>query len=195
MGDDENRKRFEVLAMPHLNAAHNLARWLTHDDHDAQDVVQESFVRALRYMAGFRGDSARAWLLQIVRHTCYSWLKENRPAENVAFDESDGSGQITPAPAADEPHSIAMRRADRQQINEALAALPVAFREVLVLRELEDLSYKDIARIADIPVGTVMSRLSRARRLMREALVLRGRPALRAVSRATQSGENNEHAS
>jgi RNA polymerase sigma-70 factor (ECF subfamily) len=188
MGDDENRKRFELLAMPHLNAAYNLARWLTHNDHDAQDVVQESLVRSMRYMGSFRGDNARAWLLQIVRHTCYSWLKENRPVENVVLDDSDDAWQTLPAPAADEPHSMAMRKADRQQINEALAALPVAYREVLVLRELEDLSYNDIARIADIPVGTVMSRLSRARGLMREALVPSGRPVLRTVPRSTQAG-------
>jgi RNA polymerase sigma-70 factor (ECF subfamily) len=188
MGDDENRRRFELLALPHLNAAYNLARWLTHNDHDAQDVVQDALVRALRYMGGFRGDSARAWLLQIVRHTCYSWLKENRPAENVMLDDSDDAWQAIPAPAADEPHSMAIRKADRQQINEALAALPVGYREVLVLRELEDLSYNDIARIADIPLGTVMSRLARARGLMREALVPNGRPVLRTVPRSTQVG-------
>jgi RNA polymerase sigma-70 factor (ECF subfamily) len=188
MGDDENRKRFELLALPHLNAAYNLARWLTHNDHDAQDVVQESFVRAMRYMGSFRGDSARAWMLQIVRHTCYSWIKENRPSVNVALDDSDDAWQAIPAPAADEPHAMAIRKADRQQINDALAALPVAYREVLVLRELEDLSYADIARIAEIPVGTVMSRLARARGLMRSALTPTARPLLRTVSRATQGG-------
>jgi RNA polymerase sigma-70 factor (ECF subfamily) len=188
MGDDENRKRFEMLALPHLNAAYNLARWLTHNDHDAQDVVQESFVRAMRYMGTFRGDSARAWMLQIVRHTCYSWLKENRSSENVALDDSDDAWQAIPAPAADEPHAMALRKADRQQIDEALAALPVPFREVLVLRELEDLSYADIARIAEIPVGTVMSRLARARGLMRSALTPPARPLLRTVSRASQGG-------
>ena len=83
MSDEEDRRRFESLALPHVDAAYNLARWLTHNDHDAQDVAQEALVRAMRYMGGFRGDSARAWLLQIVRHTCYSWLKDNRPAEKV----------------------------------------------------------------------------------------------------------------
>lgn len=188
MRDDENRKRFELLAVPHMNAAYNLARWLTYNDHDAQDVVQESLVRAMRYMGSFRGDSARAWLLQIVRHTCYSWLKENRPVENVVLDDGDDACQGIAAPAADEPHSIAIRKADRQQINEALAALPVAYREVIVLRELEDLSYNDIARIADIPVGTVMSRLARARGLMREALMPSARPVLRPVPRSTLGG-------
>jgi len=150
--------------------------------------VQESFMRAMRYMGGFRGDSARAWLLQIVRHTCYSWLKENRPVQKVALDDIDDAWQEIAAPATDEPHSMAMRKADRLQINEAIAALPVSFREVLVLRELEDLSYIDIARIADIPLGTVMSRLARARGLMREALMPTARPTLRTVPRSTHVG-------
>ena len=171
MTDDENRHRFELLALPHLDAAYNLARWLTHDDQDAQDVVQEAFVRALRYIGSFRGDNARPWLLQVVRHTCFSWLKENRPAEVVAFDEGDDAVTDFAAPEADEPSAKAQRNADRAQINQAIAALPIAFREVWVLRELEDLSYNDIARVADIPIGTVMSRLARARGLMRQALM------------------------
>jgi RNA polymerase sigma-70 factor, ECF subfamily len=167
---DENWRRFELLAMPHLDAAYNLARWLTHNDHDAQDVVQESLVRAMRYMSGFRGENARPWLLQIVRHSCFSWLKENRPTERKLFDDDDDALRKVTAPAADEPHSVAMLKTDRLQVDRAIAALPVAYREVLVLRELEELSYDDIAQIADIPVGTVMSRLARARGLMREAL-------------------------
>jgi RNA polymerase sigma-70 factor, ECF subfamily len=188
MGDDENRRRFETLALPHLDAAYNLARWLTHNDHDAQDVVQESLMRAMRYMGSFRGDSARAWLLQIVRHTCYSWLKENRPVEKVALDDTDDFWQEIAAPAGDEPHTMALRKADRQELNEAIAALPIAFREVLVLRELEDFSYNDIARIADVPLGTVMSRLARARGLLREALTPRPRPVLRQVPRSALGG-------
>jgi RNA polymerase sigma-70 factor, ECF subfamily len=185
MTDDENRRRFEMLALPHLDAAYNLARWLTHNDHDAQDVVQEAFVRAMHYIGGFRGDNARSWMLQVVRHTCYSWLKENRPAEVLAFDESEDAIHEAAAPAAEEPHSMAVRQADRAQINRAIAALPILYRDVLVLRELEDLSYSDIARIADIPVGTVMSRLARARGLMRQALMPGARPVLRTVPRAT----------
>ena len=188
MSEDENRRRFESLAMPHLDAAYNLARWLTHNDHDAQDVVQEALLRALRYIGSFRGDSARAWLLQIVRHTCYSWLRENRPAERILFDDADDAWQNVPAPAMDEPQAVAMRNADRVQINQAIAALPIAFREVLVLRELEDFSYNDIARIADIPLGTVMSRLARARGLMRQALMPGARPVLRTVARSTGGG-------
>jgi RNA polymerase sigma-70 factor, ECF subfamily len=191
MSDDENWRRFEVLALPHLDAAYNLARWLTHNDHDAQDVVQEAMLRAMRYIGGLRGDSARAWLLQIVRHTCWSWLKENRPAAQLHFDDSDAAWESLPGPAADEPQAVALRNADRAQINQAIAALPIAFREVLVLRELEDLSYSDIARIADIPIGTVMSRLARARGLMRQALAPQApetRPALRTVPRVTRGG-------
>jgi len=164
------------------------ARWLTHNDHDAQDVVQEALMRAMRYMGSFRGDDAKAWLLQIVRHACFSWLKENRPAERLFLDDIDESLQDIAAPAAEESHSVAMRKADRLQINQAIAALPAAYREVLVLRELEDLSYNDIARIADIPVGTVMSRLARARGLMRDALTPVARPVLRTVPRSTQAG-------
>lgn len=181
---DDDRQRFESLALPHLDAAYNLARWFTRNDHDAQDVVQEAMLRALRYFAGFRGDRVRPWLLQIVRHTCYSWLEKNRPSEVVALDDCDGAWQEVPGLAAQEPHAIAVRNADRVRINEALASLPVAYREVLVLREMEDLAYKDIARIADIPLGTVMSRLARARGLMRAALSPEARPALRAVPAA-----------
>ncbi len=188
MSDDENWRRFELLALPHLDAAYNLARWLTHNEHDAQDVVQEAMVRAMRYIGGLRGDSARAWLLQIVRHTCWSWLKENRPAAQTHFDDADDAWQAIPAPAADEPHAVALRNAERVQINLAIAALPIAYREVLVLRELEDLSYSDIARIAEIPIGTVMSRLARARGLMRQALAPDARPTLRTVPRVTRGG-------
>ena len=188
MDDDEHRRRFQLLALPHVDAAYNLARWLTHNDQDAQDVVQEALMRALRYMAKFHGDNARAWLLQIVRHTCFSWLKENRPAERTFLDEGDDSLHEIAAPAGDEPHAVALRKAERLEINQALAGLPIGYREVLVLRELEDLSYSDIARIVDIPIGTVMSRLARARGLMRQALMPGARPVLRTVPRATHGG-------
>lgn len=184
MTDDENRRRFVQLAMPHAGAAYNLAQWLTQNEQDAQDVVQEAMMRALRYMEKFHGDNARPWLLQIVRHACFSWLKENRPAERTYLAEDDDSLQEIAAPVGDEPQSIAVRKAERLEINQAIAALPVAYREVLVLRELEDLSYSDIARIAEIPVGTVMSRLSRARAHMRAALAPAVRPVLRTVPRS-----------
>lgn len=188
MNADEQQKRFELLALPHLDAAFNLARWLTRNDHDAQDVVQDAFVRALRYIGSFRGDNARSWLLQIVRNTCFSWMKKNRPTEIVAFEDNEDVLEELPGPVADEPYAIAVRNADRAQINQAIAALPVAYREVLVLRELEDCSYGEIARIADIPLGTVMSRLARARNLMRHALIPGARPMLRTVPRALSDG-------
>lgn len=187
MGDDETQRRFESLAMPHLDAAYNLARWLTRNDHDAEDVVHESLVRAMRYVTSCRGDNARPWLLQIVRNTCYSWLKENRPAEKVSLDDTQDAWQDIAGPTADEPPSVALRKAEREQINEAIAGLPVHYREVLVLRELEDLSYGDIARIANIPIGTVMSRLARARGLMRDALAPMVRPVTRTPPQATTS--------
>ncbi|HMA07186.1 MAG TPA: sigma-70 family RNA polymerase sigma factor [Ramlibacter sp.] len=188
MIDDTGKRRFELLALPHLDAAYNLARWLTRNNDDAQDVVQEAILRAMRYFGAFRGDNARPWLLQIVRHTSYTWMKRNRPAEMSSLDEDDDAFHEIAAPAADEPSALAQRGDERAQLNRALAALPIAFREVLVLRELEDLSYQEIARIADIPVGTVMSRLARARGLMRQALAPEARPQLRAVARTAPGG-------
>lgn len=188
MTADAEVRRFELLVLPHLDAAYNLARWLTRNDQDAQDVVQEASLRALRYFTGLRGGDARPWLLQIVRHTCFSWLKENRPAEVVVLDEDDEAWRDAAAPAADEPHAIALRNADRAQLNQALAGLPIVYREVLVLREMEELSYKEIAHIADVPIGTVMSRLARARGLMRQALAPVAGPVLRTVARSTHSG-------
>lgn len=184
MSDDADWQRFERLALPHLDAAYNLARWLTHNDHDAQDVVQDAVMRAMRYIDGLRAEGARGWLLQIVRNTCYTWLKTNRPAERVILDDVDDAWQDFPAPATDEPHAVALRNADREQLNAAIAALPVAYREVLVLREMEDFSYSDIARIAEIPIGTVMSRLARARGLLRIALAPKTRPLLQTVPRS-----------
>jgi RNA polymerase sigma-70 factor, ECF subfamily len=186
----ENRRRFERLALPHLDAAFNLARWLTRNDHDAEDVVQEAMMRAMRYMASCRGDDAKAWLLRIVRNSCFTWLKENRPAERLFLDdEGDAISEIA-GPDVDEPLTIALRNAERRQINAAIAALPAAYRDVLVLRELEDLSYADIARIAGVPVGTVMSRLARARGLLRNALSPQGEPGLRMVTGAKAAGRS-----
>jgi RNA polymerase sigma-70 factor (ECF subfamily) len=186
--ESDDLRRFELIVLPHLDAAYNLARWLTHNDQDAQDVVQDALLRAMRYFSGFRGEQARPWWLQIVRHTCYAWLKENRPAEIASFDDTENWSREVAAPAADEPDMLAVRNSDRVQINRAIAALPIVYREVLVLRELEDLPYKDIARIADIPIGTVMSRLARARSLMRQALHRGVRPILRGVI-ASKQGE------
>lgn len=185
MIDPAESQRFERLALPHLDAAYNLARWLTRNDDDARDVVQEATLRALRYFGAFRGDNARPWLLQIVRHTGFAWLRVHRPAELRSLQEDD-EGELfeLPAPASDQPDEAALRRDERAEVNRALAALPVVYREVLVLRELEDLSYRDIAAITEVPVGTVMSRLARARQQMRQALLGEARGPLRAVPRA-----------
>jgi len=148
-----------------MDAAYNLARWLTRNDHDAQDVVQEAMVRAFRFSEGLRGE-ARPWLLAIVRHACFTWLKSNRPGDLASLEDAG----FEPAADADGPEALAARELDRRLLNEAISALPPHFREVLVLRELEDLSYKDIARIIDAPIGTVMSRLARARRLLADSM-------------------------
>ena len=158
---------FEQVVLPHLNAAYNLARWLTRNEHDAEDVVQDACVRALRFIGGFRGQDARAWLLAIVRNTCYDFLRRNRPHELTdAFDEARHA-------AADEhatPETLLLRQADRAMVREALETLPIAWREAIVLRELEGLSYKQIADVAGIKIGTVMSRLARARARLQKRL-------------------------
>ena len=148
------RARFEDEVLPHVDAAYNLARWLTKNDHDADDVMQEAMLRAYKFYPGLRGE-ARPWLLAIVRNACWTWLNKNRPAELAIVDEPEAD---TPGPDV-----LLARELDRRMLNEAIASLPIPFREALVLRELEDLSYKQIAQIAEVPIGTVMSRLARAR--------------------------------
>ena len=149
-----------------MDAAYNLARWLTRNDQDARDVVQESMLRAFRFFDGLRGE-AKPWLLTLVRNACMTWLKANRPAELAGMDPAAAELQLTDD---DSPETLALRALERRTLNEALAALPAHFREALILRELEDLSYKDISRITGAPIGTVMSRLSRARQLLAESL-------------------------
>jgi len=162
--------RFEAAVLPHLDAAYTLARYLLRDDHDAQDVVQDAYLRALNYFDGFRGTGAaegRSWLLAIVRNTAYTLRANRRPdAHATEFDErlhSEGGED-------DHPETELLRAVDREAVRRALDALPVEFREVIVLRELQDLSYKEIAEVAGIPVGTVMSRLARARRRLEQLL-------------------------
>jgi RNA polymerase sigma factor (sigma-70 family) len=165
LATEHTRARFEQTVMPHLDAAYNLARWLTRNEADAADVVQESFMRAFKAFNGFRGGDGRAWLLTIVRHTCYTWLRRERAHElTTEFNEETHSVE------SDNPETLLLARADVQSVRQALEALPVEFREVIILRELEGLAYKEIARIADVPVGTVMSRLARARKRLQTCL-------------------------
>ena len=158
--------------MAHLDAAYNLARWLTRDERDAEDVVQEACLRAFRFYASFHGGNARAWLLAIVRNTYYTWLDKNRvQATHVELtDDIVAAVDYELATAGDSVERLLQQDDTRQLVRRALERLPAEFREVIVLRELEDLSYREIAQIADIPLGTVMSRLSRARKLMLQAL-------------------------
>jgi RNA polymerase sigma-70 factor (ECF subfamily) len=152
---------FEEAVMPHLDAAYNLARWLMRNEDDAQDMVQEAYLRALRFFGGFHGTDARAWLLTIVRNTCYTWLKRNRSMElSGDFEEA----VLTVESDEPDPEASHVLKVRAQLVNEAIEKLPIEFREVLFLRELEELSYKEIAEITGIPIGTVMSRLSRARK-------------------------------
>ncbi|HWZ72853.1 MAG TPA: sigma-70 family RNA polymerase sigma factor [Casimicrobiaceae bacterium] len=163
-------KRFEELVLPQLDAAHNLARWLTRNPDDAEDVVQEACVRALKYIDALHGNNARAWFLTIVRHAFYDWCKRNRPAE-IARDDGNAI-EMAIDDAAVDPEQAALRGVESRLLANAVAELPLVYREVLILRELEELSYKEIARIADIPVGTVMSRLARARSLLQRSPLL-----------------------
>jgi RNA polymerase sigma-70 factor (ECF subfamily) len=159
--------RFEEVILPHMDAAYNLARWLARNDHDAEDLVQESYLRAFKFFGSFHGANARGWLLTIVRNTCYTWFRENRAEElTTSFNEEIHSTEADPF----DPQKLLLQRESSQLLKQALEELPLEFREVLVLRELEGLSYKEIAVIADIPPGTVMSRLARARTRLKQCL-------------------------
>jgi RNA polymerase sigma-70 factor (ECF subfamily) len=157
---------FEQNVMPHLPAAYNLARWLTRNDHDAEDLVQEAYLRAFRSFETFQGVDGRAWLLAVVRNTCLTWLRKKGLHTTEEFDEQAHSA------ASDSPdaESLLLNQAALGSLNECLEALPVEFREVIVLRELEELSYKEISDIARVPVGTVMSRLARGRKRLQQCL-------------------------
>ena len=167
MLEPQDTTRFEQIMLPHLDSATNLARWLLRNQADAEDVVQEAMLRAYRFFHRFRGGDARAWLLRIVRNCCYTWLEKNRPAELMTeFNE-----ELHQRPSAD-PETLASRTDERERLMRALESLPARAREVLVLRELEGCSYKEIAQIAAIPIGTVMSTLARARERLRRTLTL-----------------------
>lgn len=167
MPDQKCSWDFEQEALPHLDAAYNLARWLTHNQQDAEDVVQEAYVRAFRFFDAFRGGNARAWILRIVRNTCYNWLQENRPLQSAKeFDEN----LFGPDPRTLNPEQALLQNASDKMLRHALEALPLKSREVLILRELEGMSYREIADTTGMPAGTVMSSLSRARGRLRQVL-------------------------
>jgi RNA polymerase sigma factor (sigma-70 family) len=158
---------FEEAVLPHLDAAYNLAHWLTRNDADAEDVVQEAYLRAFKFFGGFHGEDGRSWLLAIVRNTSYTWMQHNRSPE-LTISLDDDLPEIESKDL--NPEALLLQSADTQMVRQALEDLPVEFREVLVLRELEEMSYREIASITDLPLGTVMSRLARGRKRLQLAL-------------------------
>jgi RNA polymerase sigma-70 factor (ECF subfamily) len=164
--DPHERARFETLVLPHLNAAYNLARWLLRGGADAEDVTQEAMLRAFRFFGDFHGTDTRAWLLQIVRNTCFSWMEKHRHGKNATEFDEEAHG-----PASPNPETLAIAANNRNRLSDALESLQPRYREVIVLRELEGCSYKEIVTITSIPIGTVMSTLSRARHQLQQILV------------------------
>lgn len=169
----QKAQQFEKVALPHLSAAYNLARWLVRDEHIAEDMVQDAYVRALKYFDSFRGGEIRPWLLGIVRNTCFTWLQGNRNGRDaMEFDEDRDSAAHDAVYGGKDnnPETILLGKQESSRLDLAIGNLPAAFREVLVLRELEGMSYEEIAAVAGIPSGTVMSRLARARAMLRAEL-------------------------
>ena len=162
--DSQDQERFEMLVLPHLDAAFNLARWLLRSGADAEDAAQEAMLRSYRFFHSFHGGDVRAWLLQIVRNTCYTWLEKNRRVKDMTEFDEEVHGPSSPTPEA-----LAIAGDNRERLTHALESLPPHYREVIVLRELEGCSYKEIATITSIPIGTVMSTLSRARHQLYQA--------------------------
>jgi RNA polymerase sigma factor (sigma-70 family) len=169
---DEKRRRFEALAMPHLDAAYNLARWLTRGGAEADDVVQDAMLRAFRSFDGFRGDAVRPWLLAIVRNCHRSALEQKKRHAETPLGDNDDNEIVADGPT---PEASAIQTGDGRRLDNAIAALPEEFRQVVILRELEEMSYRDIAATTGAPIGTVMSRLARGRAMLRDKLI--GRPA------------------
>ena len=164
MSGNTNRRRqarFEAVALPHLDAAYALARWLTRNDADAADVVQEAFLRAFRYFDSYRGDDAKSWVLKIVRRTCYTWLERNRLGD-VSLEAEEEFGNAVATSAID-TEALLESRSNLRLLDRLIEALPAPLRETIVLRELHEIGYRDIAEVTGVPIGTVMSRLHRAR--------------------------------
>jgi RNA polymerase sigma-70 factor (ECF subfamily) len=171
IAERRRRSRFEAVVLPHLDAGYALARWLTRNDADAADVVQEACLRAFRYFDSYREGDAKSWLLKIVRRTCYDWIERNRPADLIPLEtESDTDGSVHASPtAAIDAEGLLQSRSDLRRLDLLIEALPPPLREAIVLRELHELDYRRIAEVTGVPIGTVMSRLHRARSALRRA--------------------------
>ncbi len=170
LAERRRRSRFESVVLPHLDAAYSLARWLTRNDADAADVVQEAMLRAFRYFDSYREGDAKSWVLRIVRRTCYSWLERNRPADIVSLEaEAEPDEEVAAPTAASNTEALLQSRSDLRRLDTLIEALPAPLREVVVLRELNELGYREIAEVIGVPIGTVMSRLHRARSALRRA--------------------------
>jgi RNA polymerase sigma-70 factor (ECF subfamily) len=163
----DQRERFEQTILPHLDAAYNLARWLVRNPSDAEDLVQEAMLRAVRFFGGYRGGDARSWLLAIVRRCCFTWLSRHRAADLA--EEFDEKTHTTAPPP--NPESLSVAGDEAARLHRALEQIPAVFREAVVLRELEEMSYKEIAEVAGVSIGTVMSRIARGRERLREVLM------------------------
>ena len=172
IAERRRRSRFEAVVLPHLDAAYALARWLTRNDADAADVVQEAVLRAFRYFDSYREGDAKSWLLRIVRRTCYSWLERNRPADVVSLEAEAEFGD-TGATASGDAEALLESRSDLRRLGQLIEALPALLRETIVLRELHELGYREIAEVTGVPIGTVMSRLHRARSALRRSRITR----------------------
>ena len=172
MSTREANARFAEVVLPHLDEAYGLARWLTGNRADAEDVVQDGCLRAFRGIAGFTGGNARAWVLTIVRHAAYVWMRKNRPSAILIVEDVEAIERQqtnSAAPVGETPEAALIAKVESQRLEAAISALPAPFRETLVLRELQGLSYREIAAVTQVPVGTVMSRVARARRRLIES--------------------------
>jgi RNA polymerase sigma-70 factor, ECF subfamily len=171
IAERRRRTRFEAVVLPHLDAAYALARWLTRNDADAADVVQEAILRAFRYFDSYREGDAKSWLLKIVRRSCYTWLEQNRRAATVSLADEAELDDL--ADSATEPaggtEGLLSSRSELRRLDRLIEALPAPLREAIVLRELQEMEYRDIAEVTGVPIGTVMSRLHRARAALRQA--------------------------
>ena len=173
MPHDDRRRRFEQLALPHLDAAYNLSRWLAGNTTDAEDVVQDAYLRAYRYFDSFQGGNFRVWLLTIVRNAFVTWVKENRSGRMMFVPDTPVANNADKAETMwgsqpRDPEALLLESIDSQTLGRVIEQLPAEYREVLLLREVEDLAYKEIAEVTGVPIGTVMSRLSRARLSLRK---------------------------